>query len=330
MKHTDGVRWGIIGAGGISTRFAGVLAGEQGMALSAVYNRHIDRAESLAARFEGCRAVDDLDALLSMDEIRAVYIGLTNDRHLPAALRAMEAGKAVLCEKPMALSAADARTMADCAAKNGVLLMEAMWTRFLPVIRRVKGWVEEGRIGAVRLAEASFCFYSEFDPKSRLYVKEMGGGALYDVGVYAVELITGLLGRPDRVNCALHVGPSGVDDLSVVNLIYDNGAIGTATSGIMASAPAAAALRGERGSIEIPRDFYRADRAALYDGKGRLIEECTDSFEDGFIYQIRHFAGLLREGRLQSDIMPLSDSVDCAAIFDTALLGARWPSPLCY
>lgn len=323
-RKMDTINWGIIGAGGISTRFSKVLAGEKGMAVRAIYNRHIERARKLAESFPGCETFDSLDELLKREEIQAVYIGLTNDMHLPAAVKCMEAGKAVLCEKPMAMTEEDARVMAACAKANGVLLMEAMWTRFLPAYRRIREWMDAGRIGKVRQVEASFCFHMAYDPTSRLYQKQMGGGATYDVGVYSIEFVTGLLGRPNRVSGALYTGASGVDELSVVNLIYESGAIGTATSGVIVPAPARAAIYGDKGSIRIPDDFYRADRVMLYDAEGRLLEEFEDHFDDGFVYQIRHFGALMREGKKESDIMPLSDTIDCARIFDAVLTGKEY------
>ena len=313
------INWGIIGAGTISTRFAKVLAGAEGMAVRAVYNRHVERAEALAGNFPGCLAFDKLEDLLATEGIDAVYIGVTNDVHLPIAKQCMKAGKAVLCEKPMAMTAADAREMIICARDSKVLLMEAMWTRFLPAYRQVKRWVDEGRIGKVRLIEASFCFRGPNDPEHRLYNKALGGGALYDIGVYCVEYITGLLGRPDRVTGALHMGPTQVDEISVVNLIYDDGAIGTATSSIVYDAPERVNIFGEKGSIRIPSDFFRADKALLHAEDGTLLEEFNEGSPDNFIYQIDHFGGLIREGKKESDIMPLSDTLDCAEIFDEVL-----------
>lgn len=318
------INWAIIGAGGISTRFAGVLAREKGMAVRAVYNRHGEKARALAANHAGCESFDSLDALLKGPDIEAAYIGLTNDMHLPAAIRLMEAGKAVLCEKPMAMTAKDAEEMIACAKANGVLLMEAMWTRFLPVYRRIREWIGAGAIGAARQIEASFCFNSAFEPESRVYRREKGGGALYDVGVYGVEFITGLLGRPDSVSGAVHYGPSGVDDLTVVNLLYDHGAIGTASSAIVVDAPARAVIYGDKGFIRIPGDFYRAQKAQRYDDRGELAEEIEERFDDGFIYQIRHFGQLLLSGRKESDVMPLMDTLDCAAVFDTVLARKAW------
>lgn len=315
------INWGIIGAGNISTRFSKVLAGESHMAVRAVYNRHIGRAEVLAGNFPGCRAFSSLEELLNLEGLDAVYIGLTNDMHLPAALQCMKAGKAVLCEKPMALSADEAEVMIACARENGVLLMEAMWTRFLPAYQKAKQWVGEGRIGRGRMIEASFCFRFPFDPQHRLYRKEMGGGGLYDVGVYCLEAITGILGRPDDISSAVHLCEPGVDDLAVVSLIYRDGAVGTAASSIAAAAPAQMSIYGEKGSIQLPPDFFRADKALLYDEEGALIEAFEDRFDDGFVYQIRHFAGLLREDRTESEIMPLSDTLDCARIFDAVLRG---------
>lgn len=313
------IKWGIIGSGSISTGFSKALAAMEGMAVRAVYNRHIEGARTLAGRFPGCLAVDRVEDLLADEQIDAVYIGVTNDVHKPIALQCMRAGKAVLCEKPMALTAADAREMIACALEHKVLLMEAMRTRFLPVYRQVKKWIDEGKIGKVRLIEAAFCFRSEYDPRHRLYSKEMGGGSLYDVGVYGLEFITGLLGRPDKVKGAVRLCESGVDDLAAVNLVYHDGAIGTALSAISVSAPQRADIYGEKGSVSIPPDFSYAKKALLCSEDGQVAEEFEDHFEDGFIYLIDHFCGLMRQGKTQSELMPLSDTLDCARIFDEVL-----------
>lgn len=318
------INWGIIGAGNISTRFSKVLAGESGMAVRAIYNRHIGRALALAENFPGCAVFDRVEDVLAVEGLDVIYIGLTNDMHLPVALQCLRAGKAVLCEKPMALNAGDARQMISLAREKNVLLMEAMWTRFLPVYGKVKEWIDSGRIGKVRMVDASFCYRWAFDAGHRLYRKDMGGGALYDIGVYAVEFITGLLGRPDAVESAAYFGPSGVDEQCVVNLLYSSGIIGTAISSIASAAPARAHIYGEKGSIVLPVDFFRAKEALLYAEDGSLAERFDDQFDDGFIYQIRHVGGLVRAGKTQSDIMPLSDTLDCAMIFDAVLAGKEY------
>ena len=121
----------------------------------------------------------------------AVYVGLTHNLHADLVRRALLAGKAVLCEKPMAVCAADARALADLAREKNLLLMEGMWTRCMPAVRRATQWVQKGVIGPVRLLRAAFCFDAPFDPQSRLFNPDLCGGALLDAGVYPIEFAMG-------------------------------------------------------------------------------------------------------------------------------------------
>ena len=188
-------RFGILGAGGISRRFASVLK-ECGCAeLSAVAARDLDRAEAFAREFGANAAYGDYDALPADPAVDAVYVGLTHNLHADLVRRALLAGKAVLCEKPMAVCAADARALADLAREKNLLLREGMWTRCMPAVRRATQWVQKGVSGPVRLLRAAFCFDAPFDPQSRLFNPDLCGGALLDAGVYPIEFAMGVLGE---------------------------------------------------------------------------------------------------------------------------------------
>ena len=187
----------ILGTGTIARRFAAAMARVSGSEVSAVLSRDTERAEAFARKVGAARGCCDIEALLASDDVDAVYIGTPNNMHAPQSLAALRHGKPVLCEKPAFMCERDAREVISAAHDSNTLFMEAMWTRTMPGYQAAKRWLNEGRIGKLRSIYASFCFGSQYDPSSRLYDPALGGGALYDVGVYALAFALDMAGaRP--------------------------------------------------------------------------------------------------------------------------------------
>ncbi len=316
------LRFGIVGAGFISTRFTSVLKGAIGVEPVAVAEMDSEKAKEFSQKFGIANVYSSAEELCENSDVDAVYIGLPNHLHLPIAMQCMKMGKAVICEKPMAMTVDDAEMFRQTAQENDVLLMEGLWTNCLPVFRKVKEWIDTGKVGKVRLIDSSFCGQGVYDPNSRLFNKKMGGGALYDVGVYSVRFAMGLLGVPQKVTGVATLSETGVDELSIVNMTYLDGAIATSSCGMLVNSVARASVYGTSGSIQIEKDFYTAKQCTLYDNDGNVVQTFTDEFEDGFIYEIEHFRDLYFAGKKQSDIIPLSDTVECAKIYDSLL--AQW------
>jgi predicted dehydrogenase len=310
------IRFGIIGLGGIAERFAAVLNTAQGARLAAVASRDRSRSEAFALRFGAEKVCDSYLDLIRDPEVDAVYIALTHNFHYEFARACLERGKAVLCEKPLVTTRKDAEALAALSRSRKVLLMEAMWTRCVPAFRKAKEWAREGRIGEVKLVEAAFCFKAPYDPKGRLFNPELAGGGLYDAGVYPLEFATGILGEaPTAVSGAASIGGTGVDYFASMSLGFPSGAVASLACGITARVPSDARIYGDAGSIAV-YDFLGPRKCELFGSDGALAETFEEGFKDGFIFEIEHFADLYRRGEIESDLIPLSDTIACAGIFD--------------
>lgn len=312
-------RFGIIGAGFISNRFTGVLRQNPKAQIVAVTDLCLEKAKDFAERHQIPRACTSEE--FWEQDMDIVYIGLPNHAHVPMAKEALSRGIHVLCEKPMAMTEKDAVELAESAGKANRLLMEGMWTRCLPVYRKIREWIEADRIGEVRLIDSSFSGNTPFDPESRLYRKDLGGGSMFDIGVYCIEFATGLLGKPIDICGQAVIGKSGVDEQALISLQFENGAIAYSSCGFQAKTITDARIYGTKGSIWVD-DFYRSPLCVLYDNDQKQVERFTDSFEDGFQYEIEHVISLLEAGKTESDLNPLADTIAVAQIYDC--LRKRW------
>lgn len=311
------VKFGIIGPGNISSHFARTLKTAEGAELVAVASSSSrEKAESFAQEFGAKRAYAGYLDLANDPEVDAVYVGLTHNFHYEAVRLCLEHGKAVLCEKPMAVCGKDARGLAGLAKKKDVLLMEAMWTRCLPAFRKAKEWVDEGKIGDVKFVNASFCFKTPFDPEGRLFNPKLAGGCLYDTGVYPIEFTTGILGEnPVGVSGYCSVCGTGVDDFAAISMKFGSGALANLSCGFTAETDKDAVIYGTKGRV-IVRSFLGTKKSELFDENNRRTGCFEDDAEDGFLYEIRHFTELLKSGKKESDLVPLKDTIACAEIFD--------------
>ena len=310
------VRFGIIGLGAIAHQFARVLNTASGVTLAAVAARDFGRAEQFKTQYGATRAYDRYRALAEDPEVEAVYIALTHNFHYEVAKLCLEHGKHVLCEKPFCLRAAEVRELAALAAANQLTLMEAMWTRCLPAFQQARAWVRDGRIGPVRLIQAAFCFNAPYRPEGRLFNPALAGGALLDVGVYPIEFAMGMLDEhPVQVEAVCHLCATGVDDCTAMSLRFPGGAVAALACGIAGAASTDATVAGAAGRIVV-YDFFGTKKCALFDRDNRLLETFERPVAEGFIYEIEHFAGLVRTGTLESPLIPLRDTIACAEVFD--------------
>lgn len=316
------VRFGIIGLGNIAARFARVLGSAGGGELAAVAARDKRRAERFAAEFGAQRSYGSYRELMREPQVELVYIALPHNLHFAAAKECLLSGKSVLCEKPMVLSAAQAGELCELARQKHLLLMEAMWTRCLPAIRRATEWAQSGRIGRISLITASFCSRAEFNPESRLFNPALAGGALYDIGVYPLMFAMGIAGgQPLEVTGTAELCPTGVDVCNAFTLRFSSGALAALASATTTYALPDGIVYGAKGRIILP-SFYRAESAELYDDAGTLLERYEAPCPDGFIYEIEHAARLLREGAIESPLIPWRDSIACAGILER--LREKW------
>src|SRR3984885_5559999 len=220
------IRWGVIGPGIIATGFAEAMEWAEGGTITAVASRSAERAEAFGDRFDIPTRYGDYDTLAADPDIDVVYVATPHARHEVDTIRLLQAGKHVLCEKPLALNARQASRMAEEARRRGLFLMEAIWSRFLPAYRSLVDIIGEGRIGEPLLVEADFGFRRRVEPAHRHFAAELGGGGVLDLGIYPVQLCTLVLGPIERVAADGVVGETHVDEVVAAVLHHPAGRLG--------------------------------------------------------------------------------------------------------
>jgi len=319
MKSVIG--WGFIGAGGITKRVMNDFKELSDAKLVAVFSRTEANAVQLALPY-GAKAYTDCEAMIRNPEVDAIYVATPHHLHMEHACLALELGKPVLCEKPFAPNAAQVRKMVEKARKTGTYLMEAMWTRFFPVTRKVMQWVSDGAIGDVHYLTADFGFSAAENPQSRLFNPDMAGGSLLDVGVYAVSYASMVFGsKPVEVLSRSRSTSTGVDARMACLLEYENGQMASLFSSISTSTPQEVRITGTKGHIEVPR-FWSPRDARLIIGD-RLEDTIKDErIGEGFGYEFTAVHEDLRAGRKENALITLDESIAVAETLDT--LRAQW------
>ena len=302
------LNWGIVSTGRMSHWFCNDFSRVDRGALRAVCSRDQRNADAFAREYAIEAAYDDYHAMLVDDAVDVIYIGSPHTLHFEHAAAALKAGKAVVCEKPMSVSAVECERLIAIAQESGSYLMEAMWTYFLPSIRKAKSWVDEGRIGKLVQIKTDFGYPVPYKPGLREYDPDLGGGCLLEMGVYPIA-IAYLFAQQDPQNiCAFASrAPNGVEDDVTAIFSYGDATASLSTS-FRARLRNAAYVIGEDGYIVIP-DAFRSHEAFLY-----KLDECIDHFTEprttaGYEYQAIAVCDDVAAGRKQSAIMPLSSSL---------------------
>ncbi len=290
------IRWGILGTGRIAAKFAAELPASRTGRIVATASRTLGSAETFAREY-GSEGIAGYEALLSRPDVDAIYVSLPNTLHREWSIAALEAGKAVLCEKPMALDASEAEEMFACAARCGGLLIEAFMYRAHPQTRRLFEIVSSGAIGEVRLIRSNFTFCREATAGDARFQAGPGGGSLMDVGCYCVDFTRSVVGmEPDRIECFAHRHGSGVDDYAAGLLGFSSGALATFTCGMTVVSDQTAHIAGTEGRIEIPR-FWQGKEGFSLISPGGVVER-IEVEETRPIYAVEAdaFAEVMRGG----------------------------------
>ncbi|WP_337101961.1 Gfo/Idh/MocA family protein [Paenibacillus sp. YIM B09110] len=322
------INWGIAGPGGISSKFATDLAHAEGAKLVAVGGRNLEKAESFASKFNIPRAYGSLEELAADEEVDIVYIGTLHPAHKENALMLLRAGKAVLCEKPFTMNAAEAEEMIQLARQSGVFLMEAMWSRYLPPIRKVREWLAEGHIGEVRMVKADFGFNIGWAPESRLLDPKLGGGALLDAGIYPVSFASMVFGeQPTNIMSSARIGQTGVDEQFSLLFEYEGGKTAALNGAVQLGMVSDAYIYGTKGYIHAPNFLF--SRSATLHVSGAEPVRFEDSREQsGYNFEAEEAMNCLREGKLESATMPLDETLAIMQTLDTirSQWGLRYPA----
>jgi predicted dehydrogenase len=319
-------RWAVIGPGAIARSFAQDMTLVEGGMITAVASRSKDRAETFGGEFGIDKRYDSYAAVADDPDVDVAYVATPHSRHAADTLMLIEAGKHVLCEKPLALNAMQARRMADAARARGVFLMEAMWSRFLPPYRVLAEVLGEGRIGEPLLVEADFGFRKDVVADDRHFDLAQGGGALLDLGIYPVHLCTFVLGPPEGVSSRGSVGRTGVDEFVAAILQHGNDRHGVVKASIRVPLSCTARIVGTAGTIELPAFMHCP--AALTVTSARGSEQIDTPWDGhGLRFEVEEVHRCLEEGLIDSMMMPLAESIAIAKTLDAirAPLGVLYP-----
>jgi predicted dehydrogenase len=332
------IRWGVLGAGGIARDFATALAESHHGTLVAAASRSRESAETFAREYPGCRAHASIEDLLADASVDAVYVATPHPSHAEWTIRAVRAGKHVLCEKPFAMNEAEAARVFEAVRGTGRCVIEAFKDRFHPLTEAVAGALPQ--IGKVCVIEAAFSYRAEFNSQSRLFAPELGGGGILDVGCYPVNFARRIAGAamgrvfadPEEVVALAEFTPSGVDAYSIATLRFAGGILARASCGISVEQEGCARIHGSEGWIHVPHPWTRfpAGKAMATlqraDGKSELLEVTAD--RPVFALEADALAECVAQGLTECPAMNWADTLSNMRTLDRwrAAIGLRYPA----
>ncbi len=315
------IRWGVLGAGTIAGDFVESLRKHTRQRVVAVGSRTLEKGAWFAARHGVERSIAGYEALVADPEVDAVFVATPHSEHRANALLAIAAGKHVLVEKAFTRNLAEATEVVDAARAAGVTAMEAMWTRFLPHIDIVRQLLADGALGEVETLMADQGYRFPDDPGSRLFDPALAGGAMLDLGVYPVSFAHFALGAPGTARAAGTRARTGVDrQISAVlsGFTQHPAAHAVVSTTLAATTPGSAFVAGAEARVEIPGPFSAPQPIRLVSraGEAAASEPPRITGRDGLCLQAAHFASLVAEGRPQSDLLPLDETLAIMATMD--------------
>ena len=327
--HThEKIHWGILGTGNIAHQFAADLSLLPEAELWAVGSRTQASADAFGDAFRIPHRYASYAELVEDPLLDVVYVATPHPFHYEHTMLALRAGVPVLCEKPFALNARQASDMIRVAGQKRLFLMEAMWTRFIPAIVRVRELLEDGTIGEPRLFSADLGFANRYDPASRFFDPVLGGGALLDLGVYPISMSFMVFGKPQRVSSLASFAPTGVDRQSGYAFTYPDGQLAVLHSSLDVETPSEADIVGTKGTIHLDKPMHHPQRIALR-RSGQSPEQFDLSFPgNGYQFEAQEVMRGLRQGHpLESSAMPLHESLEIMQTMDAIReqWGLRYP-----
>ena len=312
---TEKIHWGIIGTGDIARKFATGLSLVSGADLVAVASRGKKTADAFGDLFRVAKRHDNYESLARDPDVNVVYIATPHSLHKENTLMCLQAGKAVLCEKPFAINSKEASEMIRLARERRLFLMEAMWTRFFPLMTKMHEMISSNRIGEVRMLMADFGYRSE-DLKNWVFNPKFGGGGLLDVGIYPISFSHQIFGIPNQITSISDIGDAGVDEQSAVILGYEGGRMALIASATRTQTPQVAYVLGTKGRIHVHSAWWKPDTLTLsVNGRDEVMRIPFQG--NGYNYEAAEVVTCLREGKTESGTMPLDETLSIMKIMDT-------------
>lgn len=310
------IRWGIIGTGKIARKFAEDLLRTPQGRLYSVASRTTYKATAFARQYKAEVAYGSYEHIIEDKQVDILYIATPHPFHFEWTLKGLQHGKAVLCEKPMGMDAVQVQRLTDVAQKQGLFLMEGLWTRFIPVFQKALEVLRSGQIGEPLWIRADFGFKGDGNLKSRIYNKSLGGGSLLDIGIYPLYLSLLVLGMPSKIQASARFTTTGVDSYCGMLLDYPSGAKANLESTLEADTPIEAHIYGSKGKLKLHSRFHHPEQCTLTleEGSQKIIEMAYSG--NGYTHEIEEVHQCLRSGKTESDLLPLSNSLKLAKIMD--------------
>jgi predicted dehydrogenase len=322
------VRWGVLATGRIARDFSQALALLPDAPIAAVASRQLESAQRFAAEYGTpgvTKAYGSYAELVEDPDVDVVYVASPHALHHEHTMLAFDAGKPVLCEKALTLTAREAEDLVRVSRERGLFLMEAMWMRCNPVIRRIKQLADLGHLGTIQQVRADLGFLVDAPETHRLLAPELGGGALLDMGVYPLTFAHLLLGDPDKVEAVAEMASSGIDLNISISLGWTGGAVGALSSTMTAWSPRTASIATDKGRVDLGEAFHHPTEATwAEDGETHLIRE--EVLGTGLAHEAAEVMRCLRNGEVESPLVPLEDSLAIMRLMDTirAKIGVRY------
>jgi predicted dehydrogenase len=313
--------WGILGMGKIARKFADDLRLLPNARLHAVASASLDRAQDFAAAYDVPHAYGTYEEIVECPDLDIVYVATPHALHFTCAMLCLSCRIPVLCEKPFAMNAHEARKMIELAHNNQVFLMEALWTCFMPSFQRALELAESGAIGTVHTVKSDFGFKLPLDPNSRLFNKTLGGGALLDIGIYPVMLAMRVFGKPDalHIQAAATFTETEVDDTCVFTFQYPEKRIALGHATVAANTPVEAWILGTEGSIYLHPRWHHTAQLTIAQYQDRAEETREEYFPYagwGYHLEAQHVMECLEKGLQESPIVPLQFTLALAETLD--------------
>ncbi len=304
------IKWGILGCGKIADKFARELSYVSNCQLTAVGSRSQKKAKAFAVRHNAQHAYGSYLQAVDDPQVDIFYVASTHNFHYDHVKLCLEHDKAVLCEKPLTLNAAQASELVALAKEKGLFLMEGMWTRFLPSMVKLRELLNDEVIGPPLSFTGSLGFKFSAGPKHRIFNLALGGGALLDLGVYPIALASMIFAKqPQAIKPWVHIGPTGADIDQKLFFTYDQGQTATLSVSAKSERGNEGIIEGANGSIKIVSPLHHSKKLVItLNGSQSTIVDC-DYNGHGFRYQIQHVCDCLLSGQTQSEVMPLTESI---------------------
>lgn len=327
MSSENNFKWGILGTGGIAQAFANDLIHLGDHRVAAVGSRTRESAENFAAQFAGAQAFGSYEELVNSD-VDAIYVATPHTLHFENSLLALNAGKPVLCEKPFTINAVEARALIERARELNLPLLEAIWTRFLPHIAKVRDILASGLLGEVQTVIADHGQYLPEDIAPRLWQPELGGGALLDLGIYPITLAHLVLGIPSSFQISATLTDKAIDSQISMIFQYNNGAQALLSATMLNRTAITGVISGSLARLEMDGFFFAPTAMRLISREGELTQFPNEYEGSGLREEAVEFARMVRACEIESPLAPHAMTLEIMELMDSirAKMGVQYPS----